>query len=89
MAAYDVFGPACEPSPDSTVLGVMRVYTHTKMAGAPTFWMSKRQDVVSLSTVEAEYITLTRGTQQAIWTFGFMSEIGYDSTQIPGCRASN
>ncbi|KAG9219551.1 hypothetical protein CCMSSC00406_0008242 [Pleurotus cornucopiae] len=27
----------------------------TKMAGAPTFWMSKRQDAVSLSTVEAEY----------------------------------
>lgn len=49
----------------------------TKMAGAPTFWMSKRQDAVSLSTVEAEYITLTRGTQQAIWTFGFLSELGY------------
>ncbi|KAG9221992.1 hypothetical protein CCMSSC00406_0009200 [Pleurotus cornucopiae] len=49
----------------------------TKMAGTPTFWMSKRQDAVALSTVEAEYISLSRGSQQAIWSFSFMSEIGY------------
>ncbi|KAG9225833.1 hypothetical protein CCMSSC00406_0008361 [Pleurotus cornucopiae] len=54
----------------------------TKMAGAPTFWMSKRHDAVALSTIEAEYISVSRGSQQAIWTYSFMSEIGYP-LQLP------
>jgi hypothetical protein len=49
----------------------------TMMAGGPTFWMSKRQDVVALSTTEAEYIALGKGAQQARWTHNFLTEIGH------------
>lgn len=47
------------------------------MAGGPVSWSSKRQDVVALSTAEAEYIAPARRTQQSRWAFSFMSEIGY------------
>lgn len=47
------------------------------MAGGPVFWMSKRQDVVALSTTEAEYIAMAKGVQQARWVHQFLSEIGH------------
>ena len=49
------------------------------LAGGPVFWMSKRQDVVALSTTESEYIAYGKGAQQAKWVHNFMSEIGYPS----------
>jgi hypothetical protein len=51
----------------------------TMLAGGPVFWMSKRQDVVALSTTEAEYIAYGKGAQQAKWIHNFMNEIGYPS----------
>lgn len=60
------------PDTGRSTMGIL-----TKMAGAPTFWMSKRLDITSMSTVETEYIALSRGSQQAIWTYSFMAEIGY------------
>jgi hypothetical protein len=49
----------------------------TMLAGGPVFWMSKRQDVVSISTTESEYIAYGKGAQQAKWIHNFLSEIGY------------
>lgn len=37
------------------------------MAGAPISWSSKHQAMVATSTVEAKYVALARGSQQAIW----------------------
>lgn len=54
----------------------------TMLAGGPVFWMSKRQDVVALSTTEAEYIAYGKGAQQAKWVHNFMAEIGYP-TPLP------
>lgn len=45
------------------------------MGGAPVSWSSKRQAVVALSSTEAEYISLARGSQQAMWMKNFLSEI--------------
>jgi hypothetical protein len=45
------------------------------MGGAPVSWSSKRQATVALSTVEAEYIALSRATQQAVWLMSFLSEV--------------
>lgn len=45
------------------------------MAGGPVSWSSKRQPTVSLSTTEAEYMAMTRGSQQALWMYNFLSEI--------------
>lgn len=45
------------------------------VAGGPVSWASKRQERVSLSTVESEYTALTHATQQALWITKFMDEI--------------
>jgi hypothetical protein len=37
------------------------------MAGEPVTWNSKRQSTVALSTVEAEYVFMSRYAQQMVW----------------------
>jgi hypothetical protein len=44
------------------------------MAGAPVSWASKHQASIALSTVEAEYISLTHAAQQLKWMYTWMSE---------------
>jgi hypothetical protein len=61
----------------------------TVMAGGPTFWMSKRQDVVALSTTEAKYIALGKGAQQARWTHSFLAEIGHTESLPSRLLADN
>jgi hypothetical protein len=53
------------------------------MAGAPVCWASKRQATVALSTVEAEYISLTRAAQQLKWMYSWMAEVGMKQ-ELPG-----
>ncbi|SJK98300.1 uncharacterized protein ARMOST_01565 [Armillaria ostoyae] len=45
------------------------------MAGGPVCWSSKRQATVALSTVEAEYILLTRAAQQMMWMMSWMEKV--------------
>lgn len=47
------------------------------MTGGATYWQSKRQDVVALSTTEAEYMALAKGAQQAQWIHNLLAEIGH------------
>ena len=35
--------------------------------GDAVSWMSKRQSVVALSTIEAEYIAATHASREAVW----------------------
>ena len=37
------------------------------LSGDALSWFSKKQPVVALSTAEAEYISLSSATQQAVW----------------------
>jgi hypothetical protein len=46
------------------------------MANGAVSWASKKQAVVALSTVEAEYISGSLGVQEAIWEAKFLEEIG-------------
>lgn len=46
------------------------------MAGGLVSWSSKHQQMVVLSTTEAEYMVMTRGSQQALWIYNFLTEIG-------------
>ena len=43
--------------------------------GGAVSWSSKRQDTISLSTTEAEYIALTHAAKEAIWFKNLLSEI--------------
>lgn len=45
------------------------------LIGGAVSWSSKRQEIVSLSTVEAEYVALTHATKEAIWLRNFLTEV--------------
>lgn len=48
-----------------------------KLANAPVTWKSKRQDAVSLSITEAEYIADSLACKEIIWLRKFLSSIGH------------
>ena len=44
--------------------------------GGVVNWMSKKQSVVALSTIEAEYIATTHASKEAVWLQIFFSSMG-------------
>jgi hypothetical protein len=38
-------------------------------------WLSKHQEIVSLSTMESEYVTVTHGMKEGLWLKSLLSEI--------------
>lgn len=53
------------------------------MAGGPVSWSSKRQATVALSTVEAEYVAMSRCAQQMVWMHSWLDEVEIKYT-LPG-----
>jgi hypothetical protein len=47
------------------------------MSGSTITWYSKKQSVTALSTMEAEYITLSEATQEAYWLRNLFSKLGF------------
>lgn len=45
------------------------------LIGGAVSWSSKRQDVVALSTSEAEYIALSHAIKEAIWLRNYLHEV--------------
>ena len=45
------------------------------MAGGPVSWSSKWQATVTLSTVEVEYVAMSRCAQQMVWTQSWLDEV--------------
>ena len=43
--------------------------------GGAVLWFSKKQEIVTLSTAEAEYVAATHATKEAIWLKHFLSEV--------------
>ncbi|KAF5393028.1 hypothetical protein D9757_001100 [Collybiopsis confluens] len=43
--------------------------------GSPVAWSSKRQDSIALSSTEAEFISMSRGVQQALWMRSWLDEV--------------
>ena len=46
------------------------------LGGTTVSWISKLQQVVSLSTTEAEYVAATEASKEMIWLQRFMEELG-------------
>ena len=46
------------------------------VAGGPISWECKRQDIVVLSTVEAEFMAFSKATTQALWLLKYFDKIG-------------
>jgi hypothetical protein len=53
------------------------------MAGGAVCWSSKHQTTVVLSTVEAEYVAMSRCAQQMIWMHSWLDEVQIKFT-LPG-----
>ena len=51
--------------------------------GGAVSWSSKHQELVTLSTAEAEYVALTHATKEAIWLQNFIKEIFRNLDTIP------
>lgn len=45
------------------------------MAGGPISWLSKKQAVIALSTSEAEYVSVSAATQEAVWLRRLLADI--------------
>ena len=53
------------------------------MAGGAVAWSSKRQATVALSTVEAEYVAMSRCAQQMVWMQSWLDEVAIEHS-LPG-----
>jgi len=57
------------------------VYWFT-LAKAPVSWKSTLQSMVALSTIEAEYMTITKDVKEAIWLHVLLKDLGVGQKQL-------
>ncbi|CAI7829725.1 unnamed protein product [Closterium sp. NIES-54] len=48
------------------------------LLGGVVAWQSKRQNLIALSSTEAEYVALNRGGTEAVWLRRLLAELGYE-----------
>ena len=53
------------------------------MVRGPVTWSSKQQTTVTLSTVKAEYVAMSRAAQQMVWMQSWLSEVEVEFS-VPG-----
>ena len=59
------------------------------MSGGAVSWSSKRQATVALSTVEAEYVAMSRCAQQMIWMHSWLREVDIAFTSPGQIKGDN
>lgn len=50
--------------------------------GGPVSWKSKRQSIVTLLTMEAEYVSLSSAVQETCWILNLLNEINYPRPNV-------
>lgn len=55
------------------------------LGGAPISWSSQRQNAVSLSTAESEYIALAHGAKEALWLQRMLNDLRVKCDCMPVC----
>ena len=56
------------------------------LAGAAICWQTRKQSVVALSTVEAEYIAMCEATKEALWLTSILDELGQSRFAGTPCK---
>jgi hypothetical protein len=51
--------------------------------GGPISWSSKRQDCITLSSTEADYVALTHAGREAAWIHNLMTSLGQLNMPLP------
>ena len=59
------------------------------MAGGSVLWSAKKQPMVALSTVEAEYMAASNATKEAIWLRVLLEDLGYPQPNATVIRVDN
>lgn len=59
------------------------------LGDAPISWCSKKQEVVALSSCEAEYISAAFGASQALWLSMLLKELNVKCCEIMKLRVDN
>ena len=60
------------------------------VGGNTVSWKSWLQQVVALSTTEAEYIALVEAIKEGLWLSGLTEELGYDQAEVSiGCDSQS
>lgn len=60
------------------------------VGGNTVSWKSGLQQVVALSTTEAEYISLVEAIKEGLWLRGLTEELGYDQSEVSiGCDSQS
>ena len=61
-----------------------------KVGGNTVSWKSGLQQVVALSTTEAEYISLVEAIKEGLWLRGLTEELGYQQEEVSvGCDSQS
>lgn len=61
-----------------------------KVGGNTVSWKSGLQQVVALSTTEAEYISLVEAIKEGLWLSGLTEELGYQQAEVSvGCDSQS
>ena len=65
-----------------------KIYLQLHLYSSQVLWCSRLQQIVALSTTEAEYISATEASKEAIWLTRLRSELGLPK-QIPALHCDN
>ncbi|PIL37456.1 transcription factor [Ganoderma sinense ZZ0214-1] len=57
--------------------------------GAAVSWASKKQEIISLSTTESEYVAITHATKEALWLRSFIGQLFTPFTEAIELNSDN